>query len=135
MKKSQVTISFSYDVANTTTVSIDDSVAREIHAIESASEGIKVMRDQLVQFVEDNREALSVEAIAATLKANGYSKQRISGLLLAYGIKRRAASKSKADASAEVDALVEKAKPALLELCGGDEKLFRAVVNRMFRSK
>lgn len=132
MKKSKVTISFTFEAANTTN-SIDDAIGHEIHQIESASEAVETMRETLRAFIKDNREAIDIDAVAATLKANGYSKQRISALFTSYGITRRAKSKSRAEASEKIDAMLPKAEAALLKLVGGDKKLYRAVVARLFR--
>ena len=132
MKKNKVTISFTFEAANTTN-SIDDAIGHEIHQIESASEAIETMRENLCAFIKDNREAINVEEVTATLKANGYSKQRISDLLLSYGITRRAKSKSRAAASEKIDAMLPQAEAALLKLVGGDRKLYRAVITRLFR--
>lgn len=132
MKKKTNIISISYSVAETKD-SINDAIAREIHEIETLTQTANTQRETLCAFIKENREAVSVEEITATLKANGYSKQRISELLLSYGITRRAKSKSRAEASEKVDALLPKAEAALMKLVGGDEKLFRAVINRLFR--
>lgn len=132
MKKNKVTVSFTFEAANTTN-SIDDAIGHEIHQIESASEAIETMRETLRAFVKENREAIDTDAVTATLKANGYSKQRISDLLLSYGITRRAKSKSRAAASEKIDAMLPKAEAALLKLVGGDRKLYRAVITRLFR--
>ena len=89
MKKNKVTVSFTFEAANTAN-SIDDAIGHEIHQIESASEAIETMRETLRAFVKENREAINVEEVTATLKANGYAKQRISELLKSYGITRSA---------------------------------------------
>jgi hypothetical protein len=132
MKKNSITISISYNQA-VTPDSIDNTIAQEIHQIESASEAIETMRETLCAFIKDNREAIDVAEVTATLKANGYAKQRISELLQSYGITRRAKSKSRAEASEKIDAMLPKAEAALLKLVGGDKKLYRAVVARLFR--
>lgn len=132
MKKNQVTVSFTFEAANTTN-SIDDAIGHEIHQIESASEAIETMRETLRAFVKENREAIDIDAVTSTLKANGYSKQRTSDLLRSYGITRRAPSKSRAASSEKIDAMLPKAEAALLKLVGGDRKLYRAVIARLFR--
>jgi hypothetical protein len=93
MKKNKTTISISYEVANTSD-SINDAIAREIHEIETLAQVANSKRDELKQFVRDNREALEVDVIVATLRANGYSKQDVSRLLLSYGIQRKAQKKT-----------------------------------------
>lgn len=100
MKKkiNQVTISFAYNVNETPKQiagSIDDAIASQLHAIKSASEGIKALREELRGFIKDNLDAVNVEAIEATLKANKWSKQEISKEMLAFGLRRRAVSKAK----------------------------------------
>lgn len=132
MKKNKVTISFTFEAASTTN-SIDDAIGQEIHQIESASEAIETMRETLRAFVKENREAIDIDAVTSTLKANGYSKQRISDLLRSYGITRRAPSKSRAASSKKIDAMLPMAEAALLKLVGGDRKLYRAVITRLFR--
>lgn len=132
MKKNNITVNITYSVAETTD-SINDAIAREIHEIETLTQTANTQRETLCAFIKENREAVDVAEITATLKANGYSKQRISELLISYGITRRAKSKSRAEASEKVDALLPKAEAALMKLVGNDEKLFRAVINRLFR--
>ena len=132
MKKNKVTVSFTFEAANTAN-SIDDAIGHEIHQIESASEAIETMRETLRAFVKENREAINVEEVTATLKANGYAKQRISELLLSYGITRRAKSKSQAAKGEKVEAKFNEAKAALMKLCGNDKKLFRAVITRLYQ--
>lgn len=132
MKKQTNSITINYNVA-VTPDSIDGTIAQQIHMIESASASINAERETLCAFIKENREAINVETVTATLKANGYAKQRISELLLSYGITRRAKSKSRAEASEKIDAMLPKAEAALLKLVGGDKKLYRAVVARLFR--
>jgi hypothetical protein len=119
MKKNKTTISISYEVANTSD-SINDAIAREIHEIETLAQVANSKRDELKQFVRDNREAIEIDVIVSTLRANGYSKQDISKLLLSYGIKRKAQKKSGASqdiqkkAQAEFAALSKKYSKAEL---------------------
>ena len=127
-----VTISISYNQA-VTPDSIDNTIAQEIHQIESANTAIQSMRETLCAFIKENREAINVEEVTATLKANGYAKQRISELLKSYGITRRATSKSQAAKSAKVEDKFNEAKAALMKLCGNDKKLFRAVITRLYQ--
>jgi hypothetical protein len=93
MKKNNITISINYSVADTTD-SINDAIGREIHEIETLTQVAKAQRDKLCAFIRENREAIDVDAVTATLKANGYAKQRISELLLSYGIRRKAQKKT-----------------------------------------
>jgi hypothetical protein len=132
MKKNHITISINYSVAETKD-SVNDAIAREIHQIETLTQAATMQRETLCTFIKDNREAIDVAEVTATLKANGYAKQRISELLQSYGITRRAKSKSRAEASEKIDAMLPKAEAALLKLVGGDKKLYRAVVARLFR--
>jgi hypothetical protein len=131
-KMNSVTISISYNQA-VTPDSIDNTIAQEIHQIESATTAIQSMRETLCAFIKENREAINVEEVTATLKANGYAKQRISDLLLSYGITRRAPSKSQAAKGEKVEAKFNEAKTALMKLCGNDKKLFRAVITRLYQ--
>jgi hypothetical protein len=132
MKKNTMTISISYNVANTTD-SVNDAIARDIHEIETLTQAATTQRETLCAFIKDNREAINVEEVAATLKANGYAKQRISDLLRSYGITRREPSKSQAAKGAKVEAKFNEAKTALMKLCGNDKKLFRAVITRLYQ--
>jgi hypothetical protein len=119
MKKTNITISINYSVANTTD-SINDAIAREIHEIETLTKCANAKRDELKKFVRENREAIEIDTIVATLRANGYSKQDISKLLLSYGIQRKAQKKTAASqdiqkkAQAEFAALSKKYSKAEL---------------------
>jgi hypothetical protein len=132
MKKNTMTISISYNVANTND-SVNDAIGREIHEIETLTQAATTQREALCAFVKENIEAINVEEVTATLKANGYAKQRISELLRSYGITRRAPSKSKAAKGEKVEAKFNEAKAALMKLCGNDKKLFRAVITRLYQ--
>ena len=125
-------VSISYQVADTKD-SVNDAIAREIHEIETLTQTANTQREKLCAFIKENRDAIDIAEVSATLKANGYARQRISEILREYGIVRRAKSKSRAEASEKVDALLPKAEAALMKLVGNDEKLFRAVINRLFR--
>jgi len=131
-KMNTVTVSINYNQA-VTPDSIDNTIAQEIHQIESANTAIQSMRETLCAFIKENREAINVDEVASTLKANGYSKQRISDLFLSYGITRRAPSKSKAAKGEKVEDKFNEAKAALMKLCGNDKKLFRAVITRLYQ--
>jgi predicted 3-demethylubiquinone-9 3-methyltransferase (glyoxalase superfamily) len=117
--KNNITIEISYKVASTAD-SINDAIAREIHEIETLTNCANAKRDELKKFVRDNREAIEVETIVATLRANGYSKQDVSRLLLSYGIQRKAQKKSavslkiQAKAQSEFDILRKKYSKAEL---------------------
>jgi hypothetical protein len=119
MKKNTMTISINYAVANTTD-SINDAIAREIHEIETLAQVAKSQKEKLCAFIKENREAIDVDNVTATLKANGYAKQRISELLLSYGIRRKAQKKTCASqeiqkkAQAEFAALSKKYSKAEL---------------------
>jgi hypothetical protein len=104
MKNNNITIEISYKVANTKD-SVNDAIAREIHEIETLAKCANAKRDELKKFVRENREAIEVDVIVATLKANGYSKQDTSKLLLSYGIQRKAQRKT-----GESTAIQEKAQ-------------------------
>lgn len=106
MKKNTMTISISYSVANTAD-SINDAIAREIHEIETLTATAKAQREKLCAFIKENREAIDVDVVTATLKANGYAKQRISELLLSYGIRRKAQKKTCASKELQAKAVAE----------------------------
>ena len=132
MKKNTMTISINYSVADTRD-SVNDAIAREIHEVETLTQAATTQRETLCAFIKENREAINVDEVASTLKANGYSKQRISDLFLSYGITRRAPSKSQAAKGEKVEAKFNEAKAALMKLCGNDKKLFRAVITRLYQ--
>jgi hypothetical protein len=118
-KLNNVTIEISYKVAETSD-SINDAIAREIHEIETLTKCANAKRDELKKFVRENREAIEIDTIVATLRANGYSKQDVSRLLLSYGIQRKAQKKTAASqdiqkkAQAEFAALSKKYSKAEL---------------------
>lgn len=93
MKKSKVSMTISYEVANTPD-SVNDAIAREIVEIGILENCAKSKRDQLKAFIRENREAMNVEEIAATLKANKFSKQDIHRAFESFGIVRRPQKKS-----------------------------------------
>jgi hypothetical protein len=113
MKKNTMTISINYAVANTSD-SINDAIAREIHEIETLAQVAKTQKEKLCAFIKENRDSIDVETVTATLKANGYAKQRISDLLLSYGIQRKPQKKSAGSqdiqkkATAELETLKKK---------------------------
>jgi hypothetical protein len=119
MKKTNNIISITYSVAETQD-SINDAIGRKIHEVETLTAHANAERKQLVTFIKENREAIDVDAVTATLKANGYAKQRISELLLSYGIRRKAQKKTCASqeiqkkAQAEFAALSKKYSKAEL---------------------
>ena len=125
-----MTISISYSVANTTD-SVNDAIAREIHEIETLTQAAKAQRDKLCAFIKENREAIDVDAVTATLKANGYTKQRISELLLSYGIRRKAQKKSGASAALQKEVMAEL---AILQKKHTDKKKLKALLIRMYRA-
>lgn len=125
-----MTISISYSVANTTD-SVNDAIAREIHEIETLTQAAKAQRDKLCAFIKENREAIDVDAVTVTLKANGYAKQRISELLLSYGIRRKAQKKSGASAALQKEVMAEL---AILQKKHTDKKKLKALLIRMYRA-
>ena len=130
MKKNTMTISISHSVANTTD-SVNDAIAREIHEIETLTQAAKAQRDKLCAFIKENREAIDVDAVTATLKANGYAKQRISELLLSYGIRRKAQKKSGASAALQKEVMADL---AILQKKHTDKKKLKALLIRMYRA-
>lgn len=144
MKKTNNIISITYSVAETTD-GINDAIAREIHEVEALKQAGETKRVQLVAFVKENRDAINISTVEATLKANGYTKQRVSDLLREYGITReddmtrkgakarKAAKATKEKQGAKVEDKFNEAKAALMELCGNDKKLFRAVITRLYQ--
>ena len=125
-----MTISISYSVANTTD-SVNDAIAREIHEIETLTQAAKAQRDKLCAFIKENREAIDVDAVTDTLKANGYAKQRISELLLSYGIRRKAKKKTCASAALQKEVMAEL---AILQKKHTDKKKLKALLIRMYRA-
>lgn len=119
MKKTNISMTISYEIANTSD-SINDAIAREIHEIETLTKCANTKRDELKKFVRENREAIEIDTIVATLRANGYSKQDVSRLLLSYGIQRKPQKKTAASqdiqkkAQAEFAALSKKYSKAEL---------------------
>lgn len=132
MKKTNISISISYNVANTND-SVNDAIGREIHEVEVLKQAGEMKRVQLVAFVKDNFDAIDSDEVESTLKANGYSKQVASKLLLEYGIRRREKSKVREAKGEKVEAKFNEAKAALMKLCGNDKKLFRAVITRLYQ--
>lgn len=110
MKKSNITISFTYSVNETPKAnlgSIDDAIASELLAIKAAEQGAKAMRETLRGFIKENIGAVNPDAIEAILKANKWSKQDISDEMLAFGLRRRKASKAKAAVSAKLQSAAQ----------------------------
>lgn len=146
MKKNNSIISITYSVANTQD-SIEDAIAREIHEVVVLRDASEAKKETLRAFVKENLAAIDIPKVEATLKANGYSRQRVSDLLREFGIVReddmtregakgrKAAKASRAAKSEKIDDKVKQAESALLKLCNNDRELFRAVINRLFRNK
>lgn len=132
MKKNTMTISITYSVAETKD-SINDAIARDIHEIETLKGAAKKSQTQLVAFIKENFDAIDASEVERTLKANGYSKQAVSDLLLEYGVRRRAKSKVREAKGEKIEAKFNEAKTALMKLCGNDKKLFRAVITRLYQ--
>ena len=130
MKKTNITMTINYSVANTKD-SVNDAIAREIHEIETLTQAAKAQRDKLCAFIKENREAIDVDAVTATLKANGYAKQRISELLLSYGIRRKAQKKTCASAALQKEVMAEL---AILQKKHTDKKKLKALLIRMYRA-
>jgi hypothetical protein len=119
MKKTNISMTINYEIANTTD-SINDAIAREIVEIGILENCAKSKRDQLKAFIRENREAMNVEEIAATLRANKFTKQDIHRAFESFGIVRRPQKKSGASqdiqkkAQAEFAALSKKYSKAEL---------------------
>ena len=128
MKKTNSIISITYSVAETKD-SINDAIGRKIHEVETLTAATKAERDQIVAFIKENREAIDVAAVTATLKANGYAKQRISKLLLSYGIVRRAQKKSAVSKAMQDKAMSELAN---LRKRYSDKAQLTALLRRMY---
>ena len=106
MKKTTNIISISYNVANTSD-SVNDAIGREIHQIETLTQAATTQRETLCAFIKENREAIDINAVALTLKANGYNKQAVQRLFAKYGIVRREQKKSKVSAEMQSKAVSE----------------------------
>ena len=132
MKKNIINMNIRYSVANTQD-SINDAIAREIHEIETLKGAAKKSQIQLIAFIKENFDAIDASEVERTLKANGYSKQAVSDLLLEYGVRRRAKSKIREEKGEKIEAKFNEAKTALMKLCGNDKKLFRAVITRLYQ--
>ena len=132
MKKNIINMNIRYSVANTQD-SINDAIAREIHEIETLKGAAKKSQIQLIAFIKENFDAIDASEVERTLKANGYSKQAVSDLLLEYGVRRRAKSKIREEKGEKIEAKFNEAKTALMKLCGNDRKLFRAVITRLYQ--
>lgn len=127
MKKQNITINISYSVAETKD-SVNDAIGREIHEIETLKRASESKRAQLVAFIRENREAIEVATIEATLKANGYSRQDVSRLLRSYGIIRKTQKKSAL--SMKVQAKAQAEFEAIRKRYGKDE--LSAIIRRMY---
>jgi hypothetical protein len=125
-----VTISISYSVANTTD-SVNDAIAREIHEIKTLEHGTKEKRTQLRAFIKENIGAVNVEEIKATLKANGYVRQRIHDILKEFGIVPKAIKKSGASTALQKEVMAEL---AILQKKHNDRKKLKALLIRMYRA-
>jgi hypothetical protein len=106
MKKTNNIISITYSVANTND-SINDAIGRQIHEVEAIEGAAKIQRETLCAFIKENREAIDVDAVALTLKANGYSKQAVQRLFAKYGIVRRPQKKSEVSKEMQSKAVSE----------------------------
>ena len=143
-KMNTMTVSISYNLA-VTPDGIDNTIAQEIHEVEVLKQAGETKRDQLVAFVKENLDAINIPTVEATLKANGYTRQRVCDLLREYGIvreddmtrkgakARKAAKATKEKQGAKVEDKFNEAKTALMKLCGNDKKLFRAVITRLYQ--
>ena len=144
MKKNIINMTISYNVANTQDC-IEDAIAREIHEVVILREASEAKRETLRAFVKENLAAIDIPKVEATLKANDYSRQRISDLLREFGIvreddmtrpmskARKAAKVTREEKGEKVEAKFNDAKTALMKLCGNDKKLFRAVITRLYQ--
>jgi hypothetical protein len=63
--------------------------------IKATEQSAKGKRETLRAFIKENIGAVNPDAIEAILTANKWSKQDISDEMLAYGLRRRKASKAK----------------------------------------
>ena len=106
MKKTNISIRISYNVANTSD-SINDAIGRQIHEVEAIEGAAKIQRETLCAFIKENREAIDVDAVALTLKANGYNKHAVQRLFAKYGIVRREQKKSKVSEEMQSKAVSE----------------------------
>jgi len=87
--------------------SIEDAIASEILWVKKHEQTAKEKREQLRGFIKDNIGAVNPDAIEAILKANKWSKQDISDEMLAYGLRRREASKAKLAVSAKLQSAAQ----------------------------
>lgn len=109
MKKTKVneTISFEIIESKANNRSIEDAIASEILWVKKHEQTAKEKREALRVFVKANIEAINPDTIEAILKANKWSKQDISHEMLAYGLRRREASKAKAAVSAKLQSAAQ----------------------------
>ena len=109
MKKTKVneTISFEIIESKANNRSIEDAIASEMLAIKATEQSAKSKRETLRAFIKENLAAINPETIEAILKANKWSKQDISDEMLAYGLRRRQASKAKAAVSAKLQSAAQ----------------------------
>jgi len=130
MKKTEYTISINYAVANTTD-SINDAIGRKIHEIVIMRDATAAERKQLITFIKENLTALNVDEIKATLKANGYARQRVHDLLKEFGIVPKAIKKSAASTALQKEVMAEL---AILQKKHTDKKKLKALLIRMYRA-
>ena len=105
MKKNSITISFTYEAIETPKAiagGIDDAIVSQLLDIKAAKDGEKALREQLRAFIKESKEAIDADKIEAILKAKKWSKQDISKEMLAFGLRRRDASKKKLAVSKEL---------------------------------
>ena len=106
MKKNIIseTITFQVIEGKANNRSIEDAIASEMLAIKATEQSAKGKRETLRGFIKENIGAINPDAIEAILKANKWSKQDISDEMLAYGLRRRKASKAKLAVSQDLQA-------------------------------
>ena len=127
-KLNSMTIEITYKVAETSD-SINDAIGREIHEIETLDNASKIKRDQLKALIKENRDSIDVDAVSATLKANGYSKQKVHALLSSFGIVRRHQKKSAVSKAMQDKAMSELAN---LRKRYTDKAQLTALLRRMY---
>ena len=106
MKKNIITETITFQVieGKANNRSIEDAIASEMLVIKATEQSAKGKRETLRGFIKENIGAINPDAIEAILKANKWSKQDISDEMLAYGLRRRKASKAKLAVSQDLQA-------------------------------
>jgi hypothetical protein len=115
MKKNSISevITFQVIESKANNRSIEDAIASEMLVIKATEQSAKGKRETLRAFIKENISAVNPDAVEAILKANKWSKQDISNEMLAYGLRRREASKAKLALSQKLQAVAESEFAAL----------------------